>query len=103
MGNFFFRENAVDGHNNTTVVHFIRNGELLNRPKHCPEIVFSQIIQSCWDMNPSRRPNFRDLHERLDGIIHQMTSVEYYENQREQRNNKMKNLLINQEYFFEKK
>ena len=37
-------------------------GKRLERPGKCPEHTYKLMLR-CWDLEPSKRPTFADLHE----------------------------------------
>ncbi|XP_063698836.1 tyrosine-protein kinase hopscotch isoform X2 [Culicoides brevitarsis] len=48
---------------------FLEDGGRMDRPDNCPEIVFEQIIDPCWEYDPHSRPTFTDLLITIDKII----------------------------------
>lgn len=44
------------------VIKFIENGDRLEKPDECPDVVY-EIMQSCWNYSPKNRPTFRYLTE----------------------------------------
>ena len=47
------------------VVHSIKQGYHLPRPKNCSDKLYN-IILNCWILEPNRRPSFSTLHTHLD-------------------------------------
>ncbi|XP_063703914.1 proto-oncogene tyrosine-protein kinase ROS isoform X2 [Culicoides brevitarsis] len=61
--------------NNVEVLHYVRDGGRLTRPKDCPEELH-QLMLKCWNYCPENRPTFRhcldvlkDLKEKTSGNI----------------------------------
>ncbi|KAL6071602.1 Ephrin type-A receptor 1 [Balamuthia mandrillaris] len=68
------------GLSNTEVAEQVSDwGLRLQKPKDCPEPIFS-IMTECWHKDPDRRPSFAELFERLQqaerGLIE---ATAYYE------------------------
>lgn len=43
----------------------------MDRPDNCPEIVYNQLMEPCWEYNPRDRPTFTKLLADINGIIEQ--------------------------------
>ena len=61
---FSFAMQPYYGKMNDQVMNEVRRGHTLARPDDCPESIF-EIMRSCWQMEPHRRPSFSDLVEEL--------------------------------------
>ena len=40
------------------------DGTRLPRPAHCPAGLY-ELLLSCWELDPQRRPQFREIHRNL--------------------------------------
>lgn len=49
---------------NSDVAAVIENGERLPIPKDCSPFIY-QIMLDCWSYDPSMRPNFREILDKL--------------------------------------
>lgn len=47
------------------VSEFIKGGGTMSRPNECPESLFDNVMDPCWNPEPIRRPGFRTLHNQL--------------------------------------
>lgn len=54
----------------------LSNGYRMNKPDYCPENIFTNIVEKCWNVNPVDRPNFNELYERIGN--HMETGVHQY-------------------------
>lgn len=63
-------EQPYQGLANEQVLQFVLRGELLEKPNHCPDILYSLML-ACWQKRPANRPSFL----RLIGIINAVTDV----------------------------
>ena len=61
---FSFAMQPYYGKMNDQVMNEVRRGHTLSRPDDCPESIF-EIMRSCWQMEPHRRPSFSELAEEL--------------------------------------
>ena len=61
---FSFAMQPYYGKMNDQVMNEVRRGHTLSRPDDCPESIF-EIMRSCWQMEPHRRPTFSELVEEL--------------------------------------
>ncbi|KAE9548258.1 hypothetical protein FO519_008530 [Halicephalobus sp. NKZ332] len=52
---------------NSMILPFLRSGNRLEKPNECPDEVF-EIISSCWDSNPDKRPSFSELVRQLEAL-----------------------------------
>lgn len=62
---FSFAMQPYYGKMNDQVMNEVRRGHTLSRPDDCHESVF-EIMRSCWQMEPHRRPTFTELVEELN-------------------------------------
>lgn len=44
----------------------IKEGERPELPSNCDELI--ELIEECWSLNPSQRPKFGDICERLASL-----------------------------------
>nr|XP_006823251.1 PREDICTED: focal adhesion kinase 1-like [Saccoglossus kowalevskii] len=56
------------GVKNNDVIGKIENGERLAMPPECPPTLYS-VMTLCWSYEPSKRPPFQDLKNRLNEIL----------------------------------
>ncbi|XP_077991126.1 focal adhesion kinase 1-like isoform X2 [Glandiceps talaboti] len=56
------------GVKNNDVIGKIENGERLAMPEGCPPTLYS-VMTLCWSYEPSKRPPFQDLKNRLSEIL----------------------------------
>ncbi|XP_069141590.1 hepatocyte growth factor receptor-like [Argopecten irradians] len=56
---------AVD---NWDMYKYLKEGRRLPKPPFCPPRLF-QMMQSCWEFNPSRRPTFKDLVKEIKRLL----------------------------------
>lgn len=49
------------------VVSYVRNHNVLPRPKSCPHHVY-EVLKGCWEMAAVERPNFSSLHETMTSL-----------------------------------
>ncbi|XP_070556782.1 focal adhesion kinase 1-like isoform X4 [Ptychodera flava] len=56
------------GVKNNDVIGKIENGERLAMPPNCPPTLYS-VMTLCWSYEPSKRPSFQDLKNRLSEIL----------------------------------
>ncbi|KAM3877370.1 insulin-like growth factor 1b receptor [Diretmus argenteus] len=62
-------EQPYQGLSNEQVLRFVMEGGLLEKPQHCPDMLF-ELMRMCWQYNPKMRPAFVEiissLKEELD-------------------------------------
>jgi hypothetical protein len=51
------------------VVDAVRRGVRLSKPDGCPDEIFTQIIQPCFQENPDDRPTFREIYRKLESLF----------------------------------
>lgn len=52
--------------------HFLdklTNGYRLDKPIHCPDIIYRDILSTCWSNDPEDRPTFDELSEVMGNFI----------------------------------
>lgn len=49
---------------NQDTISALQNGYRLEKPKDCPDAIY-QIICSCWNADPEKRPSFGELLDQL--------------------------------------
>ena len=54
--------------NNREVFKYIRKGNRLLCPSHCPAEIYLLLLK-CWSNNPSERPTFDKLANQINEII----------------------------------
>ena len=55
---------------NSMILPFLRSGNRLDKPNECPDELF-EIISSCWDSNPDKRPSFAEIVRQLEALHNQ--------------------------------
>ncbi|XP_073249604.1 ephrin type-A receptor 4-like isoform X5 [Porites lutea] len=63
-----FADRPYWGWSNSEVMDRVQFGYRLPAPKDCPEIIHG-IMMDCWQSDPSKRPKFEEIVNRLDKII----------------------------------
>ena len=83
------------------VFYTLNSGHRMGRPTGCPEPIH-QLMQQCWAWEPSDRPAFWELHERLQSLllnpnifdlIEQQEAIDKEHLEREQELMKIKNFM----------
>ena len=62
---FSFAMQPYYGKMNDQVMNEVRRGHTLSQPDDCPSSIF-EIMRSCWQMEPHRRPTFSELVDELN-------------------------------------
>ena len=57
------------GLTNEEVIQLVREGNHLEVPEDCPEMIY-EIMTKCWSMDPTCRPSFSELHDMLANREH---------------------------------
>ncbi|KAJ3631669.1 hypothetical protein MTP99_012785 [Tenebrio molitor] len=57
-------EQPYQGLANEEVFHFVKTKGKLNRPTHCPDLLY-EVMSACWSWRPNDRPTFSDVVHRL--------------------------------------
>lgn len=57
------------GMNDEEVISLVVDGNILPCPKECPKEMY-EIMQSCWNWEPSKRPRLTSLHARVSHLLH---------------------------------
>jgi serine/threonine protein kinase len=55
---------------NTQTAEKVVNGYRLEKPKDCSDDVYT-LMRACWEEDPSKRPSFSDIVDRIDPMIKQ--------------------------------
>ncbi|KAI9529872.1 hypothetical protein NQZ68_008111 [Dissostichus eleginoides] len=53
-------EQPYQGMSNEQVLRFVMEGELLDKPDKCPDMLF-ELMRMCWQYNPKMRPSFLEI------------------------------------------
>ncbi|XP_056135138.1 insulin-like growth factor 1 receptor [Lampris incognitus] len=53
-------EQPYQGMSNEQVLRFVMDGGLLEKPQHCPDMLF-ELMRMCWQYNPKMRPSFVEI------------------------------------------
>eukprot|EP01147_Barroeca_monosierra_P004478 gene4478-6723_t len=61
---FSFGEKPYKGLKGREVIMMVKRGERLAKPPHCPKWAY-ELMLSCWDIEPTKRPTFLDLRKLL--------------------------------------
>ncbi|KAM8890940.1 insulin-like growth factor 1a receptor [Spinachia spinachia] len=69
-------EQPYQGMSNEQVLRFVMEGGLLDKPEHCPDMLF-ELMRMCWQYNPKMRPSFLEIissiKEDLDPPFREMS------------------------------
>ncbi|XP_030287856.1 tyrosine-protein kinase receptor TYRO3 isoform X1 [Sparus aurata] len=60
---------------NHELLDLLLSGHRLKLPKDCDHKLY-EVMQSCWDKQPSHRPGFRELGETLKGLLSELPELE---------------------------
>ncbi|CAL8404701.1 unnamed protein product [Boreogadus saida] len=53
-------EQPYQGMSNEQVLRFVMDGGVLEKPEHCPHLIF-ELMRLCWQFNPKMRPSFPEI------------------------------------------
>ena len=59
---------------NHDIVKFLKNGERMEPPDNCPDIVYAMMME-CWVVDPDQRPTMTELREKFEGVITSLSST----------------------------
>ncbi|KAI0210452.1 Fibroblast growth factor receptor 4, partial [Lamellibrachia satsuma] len=45
------------------------SGYRMERPDHCPELMYEQVVQPCWNGSATARPTFDDVSKNIEGLF----------------------------------
>ncbi|XP_071753466.2 insulin-like growth factor 1b receptor [Centroberyx gerrardi] len=69
-------EQPYQGLSNEQVLRFVMEGGLLEKPQHCPDMLF-ELMRMCWQYNPKMRPSFVEIissiKEELDPAFRELS------------------------------
>ncbi|XP_068569755.1 tyrosine-protein kinase receptor UFO isoform X2 [Cebidichthys violaceus] len=63
------------GVHNHELLELLMSGHRLKPPEDCDHRLY-EVMQSCWDKEPSRRPGFGELGEMLKGLLSELPALE---------------------------
>ncbi|XP_076003228.1 tyrosine-protein kinase receptor TYRO3 isoform X2 [Genypterus blacodes] len=63
------------GVHNQEVLDLLLSGHRLKQPEDCDHRVYA-VMRTCWDQDPARRPDFRDLGKTLKGLLSELPVLE---------------------------
>lgn len=63
------------GVNNHELLELLLSGHRLKPPEDCDHRLY-EVMQSCWDKEPTRRPGFGELGETLKGLLSELPVLE---------------------------
>ncbi|XP_029311071.1 tyrosine-protein kinase receptor TYRO3 isoform X1 [Cottoperca gobio] len=63
------------GVSNHELLELLLSGHRLKPPEDCDHKLY-EVMQSCWDKEPSRRPGFGELGETLKGLLSELPVLE---------------------------
>ncbi|GMR51881.1 hypothetical protein PMAYCL1PPCAC_22076, partial [Pristionchus mayeri] len=55
----------------------LKQGERMDRPENCDEILF-EVMSHCWNDLPSDRPSFTSIKKRLGVLLEEVNQDDYY-------------------------
>ncbi|XP_057200162.1 tyrosine-protein kinase SRK2 [Triplophysa rosa] len=64
-----YGDEPYPGQDKLTCIQGIQRGKRMARPAGCPEALYDIMLQ-CWRTNPTERPTFTELQEKLVALIH---------------------------------
>lgn len=56
------------GMNEDEVISLVDEGDILPCPKECPKEMY-EVMEGCWNMEPSERPRFSSIHQRISSLF----------------------------------
>ena len=56
------------GMNDDEVISLVVEGDILPCPKECPKEMY-EVMQGCWNLEPSERPRFSSIHQRISSLF----------------------------------
>ncbi|XP_040037545.1 ephrin type-A receptor 3 isoform X2 [Gasterosteus aculeatus] len=62
------------GVHNHELLELLLSGHRLKPPEDCDHNLY-EVMQSCWDKEPSRRPDFKELGEILKGLLSELPAL----------------------------
>jgi serine/threonine protein kinase len=65
---FAYGDEPYDGVSNKEVLQMLKRGDVLACPPSCPQIIYEQLILPCFNLDPSKRPSYKELYKRLSNI-----------------------------------
>lgn len=68
--------NPYPGVENTNIYQMLREGYRMPKPSNCPDSLY-EMMESCWEVNPSRRPDFTQLKADLDKKMESSADLNY--------------------------
>ena len=67
-------QGAIEVHK---LLKFLEEGNRLAMPELCPDLVF-EVMKQCWELDPTQRPSFGDLKEKLETLAYKIDLREVY-------------------------
>ena len=58
------------------LIHFIREGQRLEMPVFSPDSI-GDLMDRCWEKEPSDRPTFNELKEKLGDMLEENVQQHY--------------------------
>ncbi|XP_059210590.1 tyrosine-protein kinase receptor TYRO3 [Centropristis striata] len=63
------------GVHNYELLDLLLSGHRLKPPEDCDQKLY-EVMRSCWDSEPTRRPDFRELGDTLKGLLSELPELE---------------------------
>ncbi|KAM7377764.1 hypothetical protein PAMA_014181 [Pampus argenteus] len=63
------------GVHNHELLDLLLSGHRLKPPENCDQKLY-EVMQSCWDKEPTQRPDFKELGETLKGLLSELPVLE---------------------------
>jgi hypothetical protein len=65
---FSFGEEPYGEMLNKEVLDQLKQGHVLTCPESCPQVIYDDIILPCFNLDPSKRPNYKEIFRRLGEV-----------------------------------
>ncbi|XP_054159101.1 hepatocyte growth factor receptor-like [Oppia nitens] len=59
---------------NSKIDKYLKQGQRLLKPYHCPQIVYTNVLMRCWSYDSQLRPTFDELVVEIESIIEKLVN-----------------------------